>query len=94
LEAPVFRRFPEVEQLKKAVASAGFEPVLMSGSGPSVWAAVPKKSERRSVSEKTRGHRALIRNLLNKTGIIPTPRFFIVRPLATCATVSIGGRPA
>ncbi|HXF47812.1 MAG TPA: 4-(cytidine 5'-diphospho)-2-C-methyl-D-erythritol kinase [Verrucomicrobiae bacterium] len=94
LEAPVFRRFPEVEQLKKAVASAGFEPVLMSGSGPSVWAAVPKKSERRAVSEKTRGHGALIQNLLNKTGITPTPRFFIVRPLATCATVSIGGRPA
>lgn len=94
LEAPVFRRFPEVEQLKKAVASAGFEPVLMSGSGPSVWAAVPKKSERQAVSEKTRGHRALIRNLLNKTGITPTPRFFIVRPLATCTTVSIGGRPA
>ncbi|HLG94498.1 MAG TPA: hypothetical protein VI546_06650, partial [candidate division Zixibacteria bacterium] len=96
LEAPVIRRFPEIERVKKVFASAGFEPVLMSGSGPSVWAALPEKTDRQSGSEKMNKQRAMmmIRKLLLKTGITPTPRFFIVRPLATCTTVSIGGQPA
>ncbi|MGH8003887.1 MAG: 4-(cytidine 5'-diphospho)-2-C-methyl-D-erythritol kinase [Limisphaerales bacterium] len=94
LEAPVIRRFPEIERVKKAFSSAGFEPVLMSGSGPSVWAALPKKSEWQTRSGQTNKQRAMIRKLLLKMDITPTPRFFIVRPLAACANLAVGGQPA
>ncbi len=91
LEAPVMRRFPEIERVKKALTSAGFEPVLMSGSGPTVWAAFPEQSERQNRSNQMSTQRAMIRKLLIETGITPTPRFFIVRPLAACANASVGG---
>jgi 4-diphosphocytidyl-2-C-methyl-D-erythritol kinase len=94
LEAPVVRRFPEVEELKKAFLAAGFGPVLMSGSGPAVWAVLPEKTDRPSGSGRMKKQSAMIRKLLPKTGITPAPRFFIVRPLAACATVSVGGRRA
>jgi len=93
LEAPVIRRFPEIERVKKAFTSAGFTPVLMSGSGPTVWAALPKESEGQNPSGQMSEERAMIRKLLIQTGITPIPRLFIVRPLATCKIASIGGRP-
>lgn len=94
LEAPVIRRFPEIERIKKAFASAGFEPVLMSGSGPTVWAAFPKILEGKNLTSKKNNPHTMIRKLLVERGINPTPRFFIVRPLAACANTSVGGRPA
>ncbi|MCI0331517.1 MAG: 4-(cytidine 5'-diphospho)-2-C-methyl-D-erythritol kinase [candidate division Zixibacteria bacterium] len=94
LEAPVFRRFPEIERVKKTFDSAGFEPVLMSGSGPTVWAAFPEKSERQTGAGQMEKQRARIRKTLIRSGLTPPPRFFIVRPLAACAKVSVGGRPA
>lgn len=94
LEAPVFRRFPEVEELKNAFTSAGWEPALMSGSGPSVWAIWPEASERPGVTKGMKNRRARIRKLLLKAGVSPAPRVFIVRPLASCRTVARGGQPA
>ncbi len=94
LEAPVIRRFPEIVRVKKVFASAGFGPVLMSGSGPTVWAALPKKSERQIGSGTMNEQRVMIQKLLVRSGIIPTPRFFIVRPLVACANVPVGGQPA
>lgn len=94
LEASVIRRFPEIERVKKAFTSAGFEPVLMSGSGPTVWAAFPKKLEGKNRTSQKNNPRAMIQKLLVQSGITPTARFFIVRPLAACANVSVGGRPA
>ncbi len=94
LEAPVVRRFREVEEIKKAFLAAGLGPVLMSGSGPAVLAVLPEKTDRPSGSGRMKKQSAMIRKLLPKTGITPTPRLFIVRPLAACATVSVGGRRA
>ncbi|MCI0594938.1 MAG: 4-(cytidine 5'-diphospho)-2-C-methyl-D-erythritol kinase [candidate division Zixibacteria bacterium] len=94
LEAPVVRRFPEVEEIKRAFLAAGFGPVLMSGSGPAVWAVLPEKTDRPSGAGRMKKQSAMIRKLLPKTGITPRPRFFIVRPLAACVNVLAGGRPA
>ena len=94
LEAAVMRRFPEIERIKKAFNSAGFEPVFMSGSGPTVWAAFPKKLEGKNVTSQKNNPHAMIRKLLIQTGITPTPNFFLVRPLAACTNVSVGGQPA
>jgi 4-diphosphocytidyl-2-C-methyl-D-erythritol kinase len=94
LEAPVIKRFPEIDRVKRAFASAGFGPVLMSGSGPSVWAACPEKPGRQPRPDQMGTERAMIRKVLVRSDIIPTPRFFIVRPLAACANIPVGGRLA
>lgn len=94
LEAPVFRCFPVVERVKEALLSGGLWPVLMSGSGPSVWAVLPGKPEGQNLSDWSKKMRGLIQKLVMQTGLTPTPRIFIVRPLATCTNVSIGGQQA
>ena len=37
LEAPVFRQYPQLEELKKKLVNSGAKAALMSGSGPSVF---------------------------------------------------------
>lgn len=94
LEAPVVRRFPKVEEIKKALLEAGFGPVLMSGSGPVVWAAFPKNSAGEKLAEHIKRKHAMLLKAMGLSGLSPRPKFFIVRPLAACTTVSVGGRPA
>jgi len=94
LEAPVIRRFPEIEGIKKAFLAAGWEPALMSGSGPAVWAAFPKNMEGKKLPRQKERPAAMIRKLLAQSGITTKFDLFVVRPLISCANAPVGGQPA
>jgi 4-diphosphocytidyl-2-C-methyl-D-erythritol kinase len=89
LEAPVFGRFPEVEKIQRALRMAGFGPVRMSGSGPSVWAVFPREREGEGPSQRTKRHRSMLQSVQNRLGKKPKVRFFVVQPLAGCRFVPV-----
>jgi 4-diphosphocytidyl-2-C-methyl-D-erythritol kinase len=45
LEAITIRLYPEVRRVKKTLADSGLKSILMSGSGPAVFAIVSSKKE-------------------------------------------------
>ncbi len=94
LEAPVMRRFPEVEEIKKAFLAAGFGPVLMSGSGPAVWAAFPDRPGVKNPPGQIKRKCAMLIKSMGRSGSSPLANLFFVRPLAACVNVLAGGRPA
>jgi 4-diphosphocytidyl-2-C-methyl-D-erythritol kinase len=91
LEAPVFGRFPEVQEIKKILRSAGLGPVLMSGSGPAVWAAFPNKGESRGLPEKNIRRRATMAKIRKELGA--KVRLWTLHPLAACHGQPVGGQP-
>jgi 4-diphosphocytidyl-2C-methyl-D-erythritol kinase len=93
LEAPVIRRFREVEWVKKAFLAAGFEQVLMSGSGPSVWAAFKKTEEGQNLQKKIKSQRETFRKALRKFNPVQSTKLFVVHPITTCSDCAIGGQP-
>jgi len=94
LEAPVIRRFPEVERIKEALLAKGLEPVLMSGSGPAVWAALKTGAEGNKLPTNERRQRKMVEKKLVRLRRIFEAEFFIVRPIRTCLNIPVGGQPA
>lgn len=94
LEAPVIRRFPEVERIKEAFLSESFGPVLMSGSGPAVWAAFPTSPEGKNLPAKKERRNAMVAKKLVRLRQVLKVRFFVVRPATTCFNFPVGGQPA
>ncbi len=89
LEASVFGRFPEVEKIRQALRSAGFGPVLMSGSGPAVWAVFPNTGKGSLLPRKTERRRSMLQGVKNRLGKKLKVRFFVVQPLAGCRYVPV-----
>ena len=55
LEAVTVRLYPQVNKVKKELQSSGLKSILMSGSGPAVFAIVSSRKEALSLSRKIRG---------------------------------------
>ena len=66
LESVTLRLYPQVRQVKYALQGLGLNSVLMSGSGPAVFALVASKKQAVSLSEKLKE-------------LTPSSRFFVVK---------------
>ncbi len=75
LEEVVLPRYPEVAQLKGLLTSWGAKPVLMAGSGSSVFGMVPERRQGEAMVERLReaGIRAFLSRTLDHNPLFKVP---------------------
>jgi 4-diphosphocytidyl-2-C-methyl-D-erythritol kinase len=67
LEEASIRLYPEIRQIKHALAGAGVKTILMSGSGPAVFGIVSSRKEALSVRRKLRTRNKVWQIFVTKT---------------------------